>query len=852
MELDEAEALAHCAAEPIHIPGQVHGYGVLLAAGLDQDRGFHHASANVAEILGAEAQALFGVSWSSWFDRPLTHAIRNALRDGVRDAHRQHVGETELSGRSFEVYVHRNPQGKLLFELLPRLRTAAAPSPVDAVQATLAHLAQRESLDDLLRDAAQATRQLAGLDRVMIYRFLPDASGEVAAESVEVGLEPYLGLRYPESDIPAQARKLYLETPVRLIDDAHAPLVGLLAADPEAPPLDLSWALVRGTSPVHLQYLRNMGSRASLTLPLVVRGQLWGLVAGHHGQPIVPDPALLTAAQLLGSLLGMLIEQQLNRALDRRKSRTPEWTQILLGLEASVLEEKEIDLGSASFETLLETLPCSGVTLSLPSGHRSVGTPLTSEEVEALHARSDGGSFATDQLEATVPEVAWGARAGALVEAISSDPPVDLIWLRPAEDQIITWAGDKRTALTHTDGGTRLHPRASFDAYMETVRGQARAWTPEERRFARALADALGAALETVSQIRSQRDRLQLFIHELNHRARNVLALVRSLIRQSKRYAADIEGYGEALETRIVALATAHDLLTGSSGSGVDLEKLAATELAPYRGRNGGESGGESPRYRIEGPPVLLQSTAGPLMALVLHELATNAAKHGAFSFEAGQVALSWAKVPGGLDVRWTESGGPSTTPPTRTGLGRAILERTVPFELDGTADLEFRPEGLEARFWLPSACFSEPRTRDASTEPEGAADEPRAAEAPSGPHRGAVLVVEDSLVIAMELEEVFYDLGFDQVDLAATLMQGLARARAVDYAFAVLDINLRGELSFPIADLLVERNVPFIFASGYGDTSSLVDRFRHHPIMTKPIGRDDLARRVQAELEPE
>jgi len=321
-------------------------------------------------------------------------------------------------------------------------------------------------------------------------------------------------------------------------------------------------------------------------------------------------------------------------------------------------------------------------------------------------------------------------------------------------------------------------------------------------------------------------DRQDLLAREVDHRARNALAVVQSIVRLTR--ASSIEGYGAAVEGRIKALARAHALLSESRWQGADLRALVADELAPYRV-------GDADKVAIDGPNVSLLPHLAQGLALALHELATNAAKYGALSSKAGKVALSWQRSGELLILRWVERGGPPVTPPSTRSFGLTVIRAAVEQQLDGKAVFDWQPQGLSCTLSIP---HRDPATRrEAAPVPaKDAAAAP--ARAPNGGRR--VLLVEDEALVAMMIQECLTECGHSVIGPINRAADALSAAKDGDFDAAILDINLGDGMAYPVAEILSARGVPFVFLTGY-DAEMIDRRFGEVPILQKPIERQML-----------
>ena len=328
-------------------------------------------------------------------------------------------------------------------------------------------------------------------------------------------------------------------------------------------------------------------------------------------------------------------------------------------------------------------------------------------------------------------------------------------------------------------------------------------------------------------------ERQALLAREVDHRARNALAVIQSIIRLTR--ARSVEDYVSAIEGRIKALARAHTLLSDSRWNGADLTTLAAEELAPYRSGD---------KVAIGGPDISLPPATAQGLALALHELATNAAKHGALSSACGRVSLTWQLQPDTLAIDWTESGGPRIAPPAAKSFGLRVIRASIEQQLDGNAAFDWDAGGLRCSFSIPrkdmirSREFCAPRKL---AELHGAAAAAAAASAGSKiAGKPRVLLVEDEALVAMMIQECLGEFGYRVIGPVSSATQAEDKVKNGHFEAAVLDINLGDGAVYPIADMLAARGVPFVFVTGY-DADSVEPRFRGVPLLQKPIEREML-----------
>jgi PAS domain S-box-containing protein len=333
-----------------------------------------------------------------------------------------------------------------------------------------------------------------------------------------------------------------------------------------------------------------------------------------------------------------------------------------------------------------------------------------------------------------------------------------------------------------------------------------------------------------VTHRRQAEERERLLAREVDHRAKNLLAVVQSIVQLTR--AEDIGAFTRALSGRIQSLARAHSLLAASRWEGADLKQLVTEELAPFAARGSG-------RVVISGPAIRLKPEAAQALALVIHELATNAVKYGALSGEAGRVEIRWAMAPGSFEGRlcidWRERGGPAVDgPPTRRGFGSTVMQASVERQLKGKVRLDWETEGLSCELALPADQIVAAASSSGAGSP-GA--EERAGTPPSASTVGMrVLVVEDEALIAMQIEEAVAASGCSVVGPATRIAEAFDLLYAEKVDAALLDVNVAGERSFAIADILAAKGIPFAFVTGFEAASTLPEHLRRVPIVNKPF----------------
>jgi two-component sensor histidine kinase len=316
---------------------------------------------------------------------------------------------------------------------------------------------------------------------------------------------------------------------------------------------------------------------------------------------------------------------------------------------------------------------------------------------------------------------------------------------------------------------------------------------------------------------------------------KNTLANVQALITQSSRSAESVTAFVGGLEKRIYSMAKAHSLLTQSRWEGVSVDVMLREELEAY--------GPASSVISLAGDDAVLTPKSALALSLALHELATNAAKHGAFSVATGHVAIEWqVRDDGGLGLSWTESGGPPVAPPTRRGFGSSLIERALTLETGGRATIDYRPGGVVCDIVLPRSSFVELIVKPVA-EPEPLKTEILQDAIPAAPR---LFVVEDSFLLIVTLENMCEDLGWQIVGPATRLDEAMEMARTETFDAALLDVNLDGEMSWGVADVLKARGIPFAFGTGYDQTDMLPGHLAGSSVIAKPYRLDDVEHRLR------
>ena len=831
-----------CDREPIHLIGEIQPFGALIA--VSDDWLVNHASTNCGEILGIETNPQIGKPLEDYFSNGAIERLKLAVAK---------LSETDMVERlfgvllrkdceQFDVSVHRI-NGLAIIEFEPHAAMDYADH-IALIGPLMAQLEPIKTIPALCDKAAELVRQIIGYDRVMVYRFLSDESGEVVAESRDPKSESFLGLRYPRADIPQQARELYLRNPFRIIADVQGERIAIEPAEALGrEPLDLSMSMLRAHSKVHLEYMTNMGVGASLSISIVVNGKLWGMFACHHSEARSIPYSLRTVAELFSQMFSLLIDRTLIQQAEKLRTQGRKiHDQLMVQLaDGNSLLDSLPHLQSV----LSDIIPHDGASVYVDGVYRANGSAPNAEQFGAIVPALNGAPVSqiiamealADQLRSAKDFV--GQAAGALIIPVSRNPRDFLVLWRKEMRQKVVWAGNPTKTLEATKAGTRISPRTSFAAWEESVVGRSADWTSDEKDIAESLRITL---MEVVLRLTDQavrerakaQEQQELLIAELNHRVRNILNLIRSLIEQSKHEALDIPSFSEIVNGRISALATAHDNITRENWAPASIYSLIEAEVAAYLQQ-------KRDRMILSGEDVLVAPEAYTVLALVVHEMTTNSVKYGSLCDKHGHLEIDLDRdADGDLRLLWREIGGPPVKKPTRRGFGSTIIERSIPFELKGHSSVKYEPEGLQAEFLIPAKFIAD---IDAAAQPSkpgrnhfASARNKRLDVLPQ-----FVLVVEDSIIIAMDTEESLRKIGVPKVEVASSVAAALSLVAKSPPDFAIVDYNLGAETSDTVLEQLNRLDVPHVLATGYGELGDRLENSSAIGILRKPYGKEDI-----------
>ncbi len=480
----EAVDLSNCDREPIHIPGAIQPHGLLLTV-TESDRVVVQVSENLGEMLRCDARSALGAPLAGVVGDACAAVIGElAARPAQEDLPTTPVTvSTVVAGRpaDHQLKLHRS-EGLLVAELEPSSSGVDPTTFVREVSEAMAGMQGASGVNEVSQRAAEEVKRLTGYDRVMVYRFDGDGHGEVIAEAREPQLDGFLGHHYPATDIPRQARALYLRQTIRLIVDVDYVPAAIVPADNPLTggPLDLGLATLRSVSPIHLQYLRNMGVTGTMVISLTRDGELWGMIACHHYSPHYVDHSLRAACQFIGEMLSFQFAREEEADLIRERAARRATRLELLGLVRSA--PTLASAMHAGADLLLALCDADGVSLVLDGERIAIGeVPAGAIEQQLVEQLPREGAIrSTDRLPGQLPELAeHTSLCGVLALALPRGIGSHIAWYRREWRHDVTWGGDPNDSLA-PDLSSRdakdLSPRRSFEAWSQAVIGRSRPW----------------------------------------------------------------------------------------------------------------------------------------------------------------------------------------------------------------------------------------------------------------------------------------------------------------------------------------------------------------------------------------
>ena len=524
--VSEPTTLTNCDRELIHIPGSIQPHGALITLEPETLR-ILQVSQNINAVFGIAATDLINQLLSDLLskrqieqitsaigcpekhDEPpifLTLPIKEILSERASNKSSDHVNSQEWLG------LVRVQPDVVIIELSPQtIDETLSVELYDVLNRALQKFHQATTLSQLTQDIVEIVRELTDFDRVMVYQFASDDSGCVVAEDINPGLDSFLNLHYPASDIPVQARQLYTRNWLRVIPDAaYQPVPLIPEMNPlTQSPLDLSAVEIRSVSPMHTEYLQNIGANASMSVSLIVEQGLWGLIACHHGSPKYPDYKTRKACELLGKIASTEIFNQQVIAEKRYQNQVHAIQRDIRNMLSSSQTTHTVRSILKHYrQELLELVQANGAVIILDDHLTSIGTTPDDEDLSPLlewlveQGQEVYSTHALSQEFAAAHRYRDVASGLLAISIFLNETTYHILWFRPEQEQLVTWAGDPRKLSTETDedGEPYLTPRQSFERWRENVYEQAVPWQAIEIAAAQELRSTLLLAALKFSQ----------------------------------------------------------------------------------------------------------------------------------------------------------------------------------------------------------------------------------------------------------------------------------------------------------------------------------------------------------------
>jgi len=694
-----------CDFEPIHIPGAIQPHGLMLVC---------DAALTCIGVAGRPEEFLT----SPVLGKPLSEVLGLDLEGS---AHKLRVGALSVLGRieapSGPLNAMAYRSGNYLVVELDRAErdtVQAVPFLVELDAASSA-FEKTSKLEELCKAAAQVFREMTGFGRVMVYQFVDDDAGVVVGESIDKDSSSFMNHYFPASDIPRQARALYVRNRVRVIPDVSYEPQPIHSITTDLRELDLSDSTLRSVSPVHLQYLRNMGVAASASFSIIKDGVLWGLIACHHHEPREIPLAVRMGGQALSNALARQIraKEEAAQYRERIRSRSQEDTVIsLLGSDRS-LEDFFSD-GGAEIARLLAADGFAAVQGTELFTYGACPDPIDVREI-ASYARVPAATqpIATASLSRLFEAaIAYRDRAsGLLAVTMSTEVPTILMWFRAEHVEVLKWAGNPHKDVP-LEAGATLTPRASFEEWSESVRGRAKPWSHAEEDVAsrivklmlehrnnhrlRELNRELTTTLKENESLLVQKDFL---MKEVNHRVQNSLQLVSAFLGMQGRATGNDEvrvSLNEA-QKRLNAVALVHRrLYQDGSLEIVDLSRYLEnllSDMSTTMDRKWSES------LDVDLSPILVSTDRAVNIGLVLTELVINAQKY-AYNGDAGPLLIKLEQHRNSLRLIVADRGRGKLSKGS-SGFGTRMLAAIID-RLQGNLDEEPNGPGLRVVVTAP------------------------------------------------------------------------------------------------------------------------------------------------------
>jgi len=514
--------LTNCDKEPIHIPGKIQSHGFLIAVN-KQNLSISYISENAGDFLNEQAKNLLNKPLAVVNDfikqQDPEFNIEDLLKLGIIrgnfDAISPHP--VELAGNPFYLIISASVNNWLL-EFEPVTLQYDIQS---SIGRSASAMLQGKSVSALLSGAALEVKKLIDYDRIMIYKFLDDGHGEVVAEEKEASLEPFFGLHYPASDIPKQARELYKLSLTRLIANVNQPDAPIITFK-ENEPLDLTNGGLRAVSPIHIQYLKNMGVQSSFSISLISHGELWGLIACHNYSPKFIDYKAREGSKLIGQILSSALEY---RQDEEEAEVVAQFKDTVNVLSEHLTRDKYLfEAITGHKRTILDATTASGVAIIFENELKTIGEVPADEDIrelaEWLKNTTDESIYYTHRLsEIHSPAKKYKEIASGMLSCnLNKELGEMIIWFKPEQITTVNWAGDPEKPVNPDENGLlNLSPRKSFEIWSQVVNNTSEKWRAEEISSVLRIREVIITDInKKANEIRLLNEKLQAAYEELD------------------------------------------------------------------------------------------------------------------------------------------------------------------------------------------------------------------------------------------------------------------------------------------------------------------------------------------------
>jgi light-regulated signal transduction histidine kinase (bacteriophytochrome) len=820
----EAKALESCNQEPLAFIDSIQDFGYLLVFDT-QALTITHASENTFLLFNTSKDTFIGASLLDFLDRETYHSIANVSSRASTKKQRSRVCQLQINNKALELSLFRTQKSTVL-EFFKLNKESSQNSPDDTLNWILDLFNTTQTSSELINLSTKLLKDISGFDRVMLYKFHLDDSGEVIAESKKEAIEGYMGMRFPAFDIPPVARDLFKRIPLRYIHHTGTEGIPIYYSASITGTLDLSLSLLRAVSPVHMQYLKNMGVTSSLSMPILIQGRLWGLMACHNLNEFNLSPELKYKLKLFNSLFSKYLEDLLDIESEVLLKPIKQIAQNLLQIDQ--LRDYNKNRWSSYAEVLSNTLSCNGLALLINQDVYCSGICPSSALLKAYvneHLEETTLHHTQNTQEFDNPE--WqGIKSILGINASSNKFKVVLLFFRTPEKVVEPWAGNPKKDLVYENEKIRLHPRGSFKEFTIASTDKAKLWSAEEIKIAHKLRDLLYESGLSVQL--KEKEHLDLIVRELNHKIRNIASLVLSVTHQTELTNNNAEDYKRQVEDRISAIIAAVNLISSNNHT-ISIRELLKNTVLPLASK--------SDKILVSGKTIELPPNYATLLALVFQELATNALKYGALSVEEGRVHISLISEDHEFEIIWKEENGPEVSVPNKSGFGSKLLDQAIQFELGGTSHRAFNPEGFMMRFTIPKDIAYAKKEDSINLT-----DTAKQSEVTP-----TILVVEDHFLIAEELKTLIQEFNLGQCNTVATVSEALFQIKKHSYELAILDVHLKDGDCLQLAKACQAKKLPFFYLTG--NEKVLLDNknFPSAPILVKPVNKMILKKRLVA-----